>query len=364
MKLAKKSAVINKKIRRFLSHKMDTIVENDIKNLRFYQFKKTTADFFYKIYKKTDIKIEDTPHYVFAVALRDKRGVEEAEQFYRAYLEASWGRNEPAGKYDERISGFKAHFVACENNKNMPRPVLTPLISSEPMFVVDGNHRLAIWAALGKKAKVEILPPDLAMLIFSKAPEFYGSGFRDMPYQSVFLSGEKVVSGRRDDALERLKIIPPEVIRDQRILDVASNVGMSSLLAHHLGANSCLGLELSQKMVDLSTRFSMFDGRFPDVIFRRFNIDVDKLDDDIIYDTAFMFSVYNHLKEPGNLSTIAINNVAKWVVFEGHPQTEEKDYASFFKSGLFSDVKLLGFLSESVFNTTKNRPLWLCQKTI
>ncbi|WP_421362182.1 class I SAM-dependent methyltransferase [Agrobacterium rosae] len=362
MKIARETAGFKRIVRRFLSRHIETLEYADLENLRFYQFKKSTAKFFYDRFGRTDIRVRDTPHFAFAKSLLLNEENDPGEQYYRDYLAASWGVNSSGGKIEDRIQEFKAHFEQCRTQSTVKKPTLTRMLNTSELFVVDGNHRIAMQAALRKRSSVEILPPDLATLIFSRSTEFYGTGFRNMPYQSIFLNGEEVVKGRRNDALERLKLVPKPVLEGCSILDVASNIGMSSLFAHQLGASKCVGLEISQKMVDLSSRFTMFDGRYPDVQFGQFNIDHDELPRDTKYDTAFMFSIHDHLQKPSKLLEIAENFIRSWVVFEGHPNGTRSNYAKFFESGIFKNVEELGKLQESVFNPSLNRILWLCEK--
>jgi hypothetical protein len=161
----------------------------------------------------------------------------------------------------------------------------------------------------------------------------------------------------------RVDLIPVHVLAGRTVLDVASNIGMSSILAHARGASACRGLEVSSRMVDISTRFAMFEGAFPKVRYTTFNLDRDCLINEC-YDTAFMFSIYAHLKKPQNLLEIARHNVKRFVVFEGHPGTSRVDYIPFLESGVFGRISELGLLpcSRLVDLPRNKRPLWLCEK--
>jgi hypothetical protein len=229
-------------------------------------------------------------------------------------------------------------------------------------FVIDGNHRSAFALALGLDVRAEVWPVDLAFLRFAKIKGFYGTGSSGVPYQSIFLDEDEIITGRRRDIRERVGIIPKDVVRDQSILDVGSNIGMSAMAARSLGARACFGLETSSDMVDMASRLAMFSGMYPTVRFRQFDIDQDRLSPDQCYDTAFVFSVWRHLKRPDNLLRIAKDNVTKYVVFEGHPGTDRYEYRDFFDSGIFKTVSEIGTLSASGTNPSRNRALWLCEK--
>lgn len=343
-----------------------TLQPQQIENLRFYQFKTTTTDFFFNRLGKTDIRVKDTPHYHLARALagNDPAQIAEAEQYYRDYIAASW-QTDDAEKIANRIREFREHFQLFKDGKlAASKPVLTQLGQSEDLFIVDGNHRTAFSAALQRPLEAEKWPFDLAFLRFSYSPRFYGSGHKNMPYQSVYLQFENVLRGRRDDAIARLKMLPPEVLQDATILDVASNFGMSSIIAKHLGAKNCFGIEYAPDIVNHANRFAMFNGVYPNVKFRAFDIDKDRLDQDFKATTAFMFSIHDHLKHPEKLTDIARDHVSRYVVFEGHPHGTREKYAAFFDSGLFKDIREIGRLTLSAEDSRENadRILWVCEK--
>lgn len=132
--------------------------------------------------------------------------------------------------------------------------------------------------ALNHKIKIDVVPFDLCFHMFSPVKTFYGSGNKFLPYQSIYYNQKAVVPGRRNDALDRLKMIPPEILSGANILDVASNYDMSSILAYKLGATQVRGLEISAQIVDLATRMAMIEGVYPNVSFDVFDVDQDKLD--------------------------------------------------------------------------------------
>ncbi|MCW0000997.1 hypothetical protein OE766_22445 [Pararhizobium sp. YC-54] len=106
--------------------------------------------------------VEDTPHYQLALALAKNTGLAEAEEYYAAYLAASWGAAR-ANEIHSRIDAFKQHFHAFQAGARAQRAILTYLHPDFAAFVVDGNHRFAFAAALGKQTRVEVLPADLTV---------------------------------------------------------------------------------------------------------------------------------------------------------------------------------------------------------
>jgi hypothetical protein len=359
--IAKQSRKIKTFIERLTTSRGVSFSIDEMLSLAFFQFKSESARFFYQAYGRTDIRVTDTPHFVFAQALSTGAGIRSAEAFYRDYIRASWGGVEEL-LIDRRVDAFKSHFNAVASGSHMPRPVVTRMLPDMPHFILDGNHRIAMHAVLGRSLRAELMTPALAIRIFSKAPEFYGVGKGGMPYQSVFLRGAEVVRGRRNDAIDRMDLIPKAVIQGQRVLDIACNIGMSSKLAYERGAIGCTGLELSKGMVNMATKFAMFDGVYPHASFTKFNIDEDSLPAHQTFETAFAFSIHDHLKRPDRLADLVRQHVTKFVVFEGHPGHSADHYSTFFESGLFSKTTLLGALKTSATNPSRSRNLWLCER--
>lgn len=360
-KIAKQSSRIKTAIERLTTSRSVSFTGDEMLSFAFFQFKAETASFFYRTCGRTDIRVSDTPHFALAKALSTGAGISSAEAFYRDYLKASWGETEDL-LIDRRVDAFKSHFKAVVSGSRMPRPVVTRMLPEMPHLILDGNHRISMYAAVGGSLRAELMTPAMAIRLFSKAPEFYGVGKGGMPYQSVFLRGAEVVRGRRNDALERMDLIPAEAIKGRKVLDIACNIGMSSKLAYLRGAAECTGLELSKGMVDMATKFAMFDDVYPHASFMRFDIDEDSLPTEQVYETAFAFSIHDHLKRPERLAALVRDHVTKFVVFEGHPGHSADNYRSFFESGLFSKTTLLGALKESVTNPNRNRNLWLCER--
>lgn len=350
-------------VRRRLEGRPRVLSSDQIADANFYQFNAGTSDFFHRSLGHTAVKVHHTPHYAYAAALARAPGARSVpeEDLYRDYLRASWRESTPAA-IDARVASFREAFAGYRDRSFHKPPILTLLPTDDAPYVVDGNHRLAFAAALGREVTAEVWPVDLAFLAFSRVPGFYGTDNKRMPYQSVLLNGREVVPGRRDDIAERLAMVPTDVIAGRSVLDVACNVGMSSLQAKTLGAATCLGMDVSADLVDLATRFAAISRVYPAVSFLTFNVDHERLPTDKVFDTAFMFSVYDHLKNPANLTAIARDHVRRFVVFESHPGGEEGDYTEFFRGGGFQGVVELGRLDTSRFQRDRRRRLWLCTK--
>lgn len=332
-----------------------------IGRLRFYQFGESTARFFYERFGRTNITLEDSPHYRLARALTcTAPDLAQAERYYIDYLTASC-KVLDGDAINSRLDRFKTGLESFESN-GPSRPVLTKLGSSDDYYIVGGNHRAAYAAALEQSVVCDLMPFRKAYESYSASSEFYGTGASGVPYQSVWFQEDILIQGRRVDAMDRLKLIPPGVLSNARILDIASNIGVSSILAARLGARECVGLEISQQMADTANRFSMFEGTYPVVSFRRFDLDVDRLDAAERFEIAFMFSIYRHLKDSAVLKEIVRRHVRNAVVFEAHPGDSESDYEPFFDSGLFRKIEKLGTLHQSTTKVKPLRQLWLLSR--
>jgi len=334
-------------------------------DLQLYPLNKNTSEYYFDHYHITKVCIKHSPYYVFAKAIIDDCDDDEygaAESFFRGYLRAVTPQLTD-GAVDEHVKSFQQMLhSAQENEGSNTAAILTRLTSNGEFFIVDGIEQVSIAAALGLKSSFVLWPIDLAFMRYSPVAEFYGTSHNDRPYQSIYYKQKIIIPGRREDTIERLKLIPSDILTGARIVDVASNFGMSSILAYSLGAKSVLGLEISSDMVDIASRFAMHEGAFPNVQFRQFNIDHDNLSPNSKFDIGFMFSIWSHLAQPEKLIHIAKHHVEKYVVFEAHPGGQYGDYKQFFESGLFTSVDEIGCLSRSVFIPEKNRTLWLCKR--
>ena len=80
-----------------------TLSPDQLLELRFFQFKTSTCEFFYSKKFKTDIRVIDTPHYEYARNLASKLSSNKGKLYYRDYISASWGTNAPE-KLDAQLS--------------------------------------------------------------------------------------------------------------------------------------------------------------------------------------------------------------------------------------------------------------------
>ncbi len=332
---------------------------------RFFQFNAGNAKYFLEHTKKLDVRIAQLPHFSVAqqVLSKDRQEIEEAKSHYLDYLKSSW----PALGLEVSPSRLEANYDRFVNLAEKIRKegqtggvvVLTRIPGLEGYFVVDGNHRCSITSALGLPVSAKILEFPLVFDRFMRVDEFYGTNNKGMPYQSIYLNKSIIRQGRRNDIYDRIALLPPELICEKSVLDVGCNLGMNAIGVLKSGAKKVVGLEVSQRIVNHATRFAVLDQSYPDVEFRQFNVDTDRLSDDEQFDVAFMLSVHNHLKNPDALIEIARNSVSRAVIFEGHPDTDLEEYRKFLDASNFSRIEKVADLATSAFNSKQSRSLWI-----
>lgn len=337
-------------------------------DLLLFQYNVGSAKFYTDTIGHVPIRVSESPHALFAREASASQHLEDGQgqSIYRAFLEASWSalpgvRSGSAGEKVQRLWQFtKLHQ---QNKASAPPITVTMMPDENDLYIVDGNHRAAVALALASPLRAFLIPFDLVFFRYLAPFEYYGSGHRGRPYQTIYYNQKPVIYGRRTDILERLDLIPKEVLAEAAVLDIGSNFGMNALAAAWRGASSVLGLEQSNQLANTATRLAVLNGLYPRVMFSPFDVDTDTLPSSAQFDVCFMLSVFQHLRDPGKLLRIVDRNVRKWVIFEGHPGSDYELYASFLESRLFESVEPIGELSHSAADgLTRRRPLWLCTR--
>lgn len=339
-----------------------TLIPAEIEKVLFYQIKPETLVFFRDIRISGVPTVADTPHYKFARSILEngRQAASGEEELYRNYLQASWaGTN---GDIEDRINKFVNHLETFVSSQSTSAPLLTTFLGENDLYAIDGNHRLAFSLAAKRNLDVKIAPFYKALKIFNPMKEYYGQGNKGKPYQSIYFDKRMVVTGRRVDLIERLNLIPSEAINGKSVLDIASNFGMSSIIANIHGAKKCTGIERSEELVNFSNKMSILHEREKSVHFLKHDIDHPEKPISDIYDTAFAFSIYSHLKNKNNLFEIIEKNIRKFVIFETHPNAKIEDYPELFESNKFKSCELLGNLNYSYDRPEKCRGLYILTK--
>jgi hypothetical protein len=340
----------------------------EVGNLLLFQYNVGSARFYANASGRVPIRLSESPHALFAKETTTSNVLPEgpAQSVYREFLKASWSalHKAPSLSIDEQIQRFWELVKSRQARGTAGAPiVVTRMPSSNELYIVDGNHRAAIAFALGAELSAHFVPFELVFFRYLSPSEYYGSGHRSRPYQTIYHNQKPVILGRRTDMFQRLDLVPHNLLADSTILDIGSNFGMNALAAAWRGASSVVGLERSSQLTNVATRFAVLNGLYPRVTFRQFDVDTDALPGDEQFDGCFMLSVFQHVQDSRRLLRIAEGHVRKWVIFEGHPGSSYSLYKQFFESGLFDDVTQLGELNHSAADPlTRRRPLWLCTK--
>lgn len=201
-----------------------------------------------------------------------------------------------------------------------------------------------------------VLPPRVFLRRLIDAPgDFFGTQRGDRPYQSLFDRGRELIRGRRPDLLERLDKVRPEDLQDRTVLDLGCNIGMGSILAARRGARQVLGIDFSEDLVQAATRLNTYFAAPCE--FRQRNLET-RLDDLPPVDTIFLFAVLGHLDRTDGIVETVRRSSAEVVYVESHCEVQERGETNgFLKSGLFSQVEMVGHSFDNVVRGTRTRTL-------
>jgi hypothetical protein len=340
-----------RQLRRLIQRRIVHVDASELGELGFYQFKASTAEFFYNRLGRTAVTIKDTPHYQLATALAGKADLSKAEKFYSSYLAASWGEDRRA-EFAGRLRVFADHFRAYEKGIVMPRPTLVTLAASKVPFALDGNHRLSFAAALNRSMTCERLPVDLALTMYSQAPEFFDGGMLERPKETIYLKGEVVARGRAGEVRHWIAAAPPETLEDKTVLDIGCNAGMASLLAKARGARQCVGLETSPRLVNLATRLAMFDGAYPSVSYR-VDGELRTVARDAAFDTAIVRLKRGDTRSLQRNLDVVSQNIRKFVLAEVQSNAGD-EFRAFAANGMFSSARAI--------HNGRSRKVWVLEK--
>ena len=199
---------------------------------------------------------------------------------------------------------------------------------------------------------------DVLRRIVHNQADFYGTGNRGRPYQSIFYGSREILKGRRRDILERFKKMDvTNDVRGMTVADLGSNIAMSAMLAWHFGAKDVTAIEYSPKIASSALRLST-------ILDKRINLIVHDLGVPIVaprkYDTVFCFSLYAHVTDKKTLERNIDETTGNLLYFEGHENTTRADYEHIFRH--FREVKELGFNEDGIHSRNATRPFFRCAK--
>ena len=187
-------------------------------NIVFAQYSPETQDFFLKEYGQAhSLTVEKFPHYRF---------IKNAEDTYERYIKASWKTNNRV-VLDKQLKKFKD--VKDDIIKNGQRELIkVTCLDNGYMALIDGNHRYSVCAALGLDPKLEIIDFKTYISQLINCSGKYGAN-NGVPYQQVILNGSQLVSGRRNDIIERSQLLN---INSESVLDLGCNLGIQLYLSN------------------------------------------------------------------------------------------------------------------------------------
>lgn len=83
----------------------------------------------------------------------------------------------------------------------------------------------------------------------SEVPKYYSN---HPVYQSVWVGGNEIVHGTRDNMFARLEKVRLEDIKDKVVVDIGCNLGASSFWAVDNGAKKAIGFDVAEKGIELA----------------------------------------------------------------------------------------------------------------
>ncbi|MEX2054012.1 MAG: hypothetical protein WD883_00490 [Candidatus Colwellbacteria bacterium] len=307
----------------------------------------------------TRVRLRELPHYVF---WNEGEYKDIQNSLYYKYLEQSWEHYFPSRNTHRRRIKKIEKYIKLKNSiekEGIKNPLEITIAPDGARILLDGNHRASIAFFLHQDAPCRYvdLKEAIARIVNNKR-EFYGTKRRGKPYQSIFYGEEELVPGRRKDILSRFKKISiDEDIKNKRVIDLGSNIGMNAMLAKHFGADKVMAIELSPKIAQSALRLSTILDAEIDVQTLDCSKPMDLKDE---FDTALCFSLYAHVGDKHGLEKNLKEITGRVLYFEGHEGTDKGDYESIFRH--FSNIEQLGFNEDGVHSNRSTRPFFRCEK--
>jgi hypothetical protein len=234
--------------------------------LRFFQFNPGNARFFTQ--QRTDLRIPigETPHYRVAAAATDALGSgrSQARDDYIDYLASSWSSNavKPTiAELQQRYLRFLELVDRVERGARVAPIRLTKIPSEEGFWVLDGNHRSSIAAALGRSVPAVTVP--LAQAVHEAIRSTKGLVARsDIAVTREDITRAFTCSDSANPVRENLGHVE-RVLAGRRVLVLGSDFGLGVRDALASGATMALGLDTSRASCGWGTRLSIASGMYP-----------------------------------------------------------------------------------------------------
>ena len=299
------------------------------------------------------------PHVAF---LRDPDG---GRAEFDDYLDQSWSYRRPKKNTRKARRRHMQRFLErkelVERGERAEEPALVYRRRDGRYVLVDGNHRAAIAYVLGQPLRLRVLSTRQWLsetVLLSGA--FFGSGHRNMPYQSLFDRDRELVRGRRRDTVERIARIDRDDLVGRRVLDLGCNIGATVFAAADRGAAHVTGLEVDPRIVVSATRLNSYFGA--DVDFRVHDLD-EPYHPTAPVDTLLCFSVAAHVRTLAGLEETIRAAAPRVMYFEGHAGTTADDYPTLLRADWFPRIDLLGHSGSGNPGSSERRPFYRCVAT-
>lgn len=315
----------------------------------FFQQHYHTIEFFKKNYPVwNEIKITDTPHYIFCKG---------NEYLYKDYLHNSWKNprlRKSIDDIDEKITIFR-ELKRSILREGCIEPIEVAFDEFGRELIIHGNHRASICTLLNIpfKKKVTNIKDKILQLCMNE-DERYGTGIYDVPYQPVINHENKVIlDGRRNDLIKRHEIIMDWVsLKDKIVMDLGCNTGSSGILCLNSGAKKIYNIDISERLLSSAIKLAVLFNK-SDVDFLQCNLSEERFMLDCKADIAFCFSIHSHVNN-NKLLTENMNYNLKEnakLIFETHKKGER------IPAEILEKFRILDF-NENL----KNRDLYLLEK--
>ena len=241
-----------------------------------------------------NLNMQESPHYKY---------LENENNIYEKYLINSWTEyyKIPTNKIKDKIKNYTDLKVNIKKTRKNIVPVKLVRDFDNNYIVWDGNHRVCICIYEKIPLRAKIYSPEYYISQIIKGDEFYASGNRGIPYQSIYRGGEILLNGRRTDLYERIEMMDLDDLENKSVVDFGCNLGMSLAIACRI--NVILKHPIRFQCADLSI----------DKKFRK------------KYDTVFAFSIDKHVKNDKILASNILNTSAKVLYFETHSNSDIPD---------------------------------------
>jgi hypothetical protein len=328
-----------------------TLKGSEVAELLFGQQHIGTQDYFKtKVGSSHTVPVSYSPHYLFACN-DDKKA-------YMDYLSASWSFYNPqktTADMKARQDKFTRHIEHVKTTGHIDTPISLYERLDGGLVVLDGNHRSAIALSLDINLAYKKVDHKTAMKsILAITGGRYGVDKDGVPYQGIVYGNKVILEGRRQDIVERFKMIRGKDLTGS-VLDLGSNIGANCFLAAERGANRVLGIEYNPQVVSAAVRLNTFF-KTP-AMFKVHDLSV--IYDEEQFDTVFAFSVYDHVENKKALAETIRRCTKKVLYFECHAGTDTKRYPEIFS--MFSTPELVGYGAAGVHSKKWNRPIYRCE---